>query len=165
MDTSDPTPVLSIRLDDLSDPRIAAFLEEHLADMRRTSPPESVHALDLDRLRRPEIRFWTVWHHGDDGVALVGTGAIKQLDATHAELKSMRTGAASRGQGIARRLLAHIVEQARQLGYQRLSLETGTHAFFEPAQALYRRHGFVDCAPFGDYREDPNSRFMTLALA
>ena len=152
---------VSIRLDDLSDPRIAEFLEEHLADMRRTSPPESVHALDLDKLRQPGIRFWTVWQADDQ---LVGTGAIKHLDETHAELKSMRTRAAYRGRGIAQQLLLHLIEQARTHGYRRLSLETGTHAFFAPAHRLYLRHGFVECGPFADYVPDPHSRFMTREL-
>lgn len=149
-----------IRLDDLSDARVAAFLEEHLADMRRTSPPESVHALDLGKLRRPEISFWTVW----EGAQLIGTGAIKRLDSRHAEIKSMRTAPSHRGKGVARTLLRHILTQARSSQFQRLSLETGTHDFFLPAHALYASHGFVPCAPFGDYVLDPHSRFMTLVL-
>ncbi len=148
---------LEIRLDDLRDPRIAAFLEEHLADMRRVSPPESVHALDLDGLRQPEIRFWTGWQ----GERLVATAALKRLDASHAELKSMRTAAALRGQGIARRMLAHVLAEARAQGHVRLSLETGSQPFFAPARALYARHGFEECGPFGSYRPDPNSAFMT----
>jgi len=156
---------LTLRLDELRDPRIAEFLEEHLADMRRTSPPESVHALDLDKLRRPDIRFWTVWHaRGDESPTLVGTGAIKHLVDTHAELKSMRTRATFRGQGIAQHLVSHLIEQARVHGYKRLSLETGTQPFFAPAHRLYLRNGFVECPPFGDYVLDPNSRFMTRTL-
>jgi putative acetyltransferase len=153
-----------IRLDDLSDPRIATFMEEHLQDMRATSPPESVHALDMDKLRQPDIRFWSVWITDTQGEALAGTGAIKRLDDRHAELKSMRTGARFRGQGLARQLLDHIVGQARSMGYQRLSLETGTQPFFAPAHQLYLGYGFEDCAPFGSYAPDPNSRFLTLLL-
>ena len=153
-----------IHLDDLSDPRIAAFMEEHLQDMRATSPPESVHALDMDKLRQPEIRFWSVWLPDRHGEALACTGAIKRLDERHAELKSMRTGARFRGQGLARLLLNHIVGQARAMAYQRLSLETGTQPFFAPAHHLYLGYGFEDCAPFGSYAPDPNSRFLTLLL-
>ncbi|KAB2897983.1 MAG: GNAT family N-acetyltransferase, partial [Burkholderiaceae bacterium] len=128
---------LQIRLDDLSDPRIAAFLEEHLADMRRVSPPESVHALDLQALRQPAIRFWSAWLPLAQGDTLVGTAALKQLDAEHAELKSMRTVARLRGLGIGRSLLDHVIAQARAAGVRRLSLETGTQPFFAPAHALY----------------------------
>jgi len=153
-----------IRLDDLSDPRIAAFMEEHLQDMRATSPPESVHALDMDKLRQPDICFWSVWLPQGRDETLVGTSAIKRLDDRHAELKSMRTGARFRGQGLARQLLDHIVGQARSMGYQRLSLETGTQPFFTPAHQLYLGYGFRDSAPFGSYAPDPNSRFLTLLL-
>ena len=155
---------LDIRLDDLRDPRIAAFLEEHLADMRRVSPPESVHALDLESLRRPGIQFWTAWSTPPGNDALVATAALKRLDAGHAELKSMRTAAPLRGQGVAARMLAHVLGQARAQGYTRLSLETGSQPFFAPARALYAKHGFEDCGPFGAYGPDPNSRFMTRLL-
>ena len=161
-----PTP-LHIRLDDLSDPRIEAFMKEHLRDMRATSPPESVHALDMARLRQPEIHFWTAWLPDETAPApgrLVGTGALKHLDDGHAELKSMRTAASVRGQGVGRAVLEHILGQAVDLGYQRISLETGSQPFFEPAWQLYLRYGFADCAPFGSYRPDPHSRFMTRAL-
>nr|WP_315849163.1 GNAT family N-acetyltransferase [uncultured Rhodoferax sp.] len=157
---------LHIRLDDLSDPRIARFLEEHLQDMRATSPPESVHALDLDKLREPSVHFWSAWWPSDaapDGT-LVGTGALKRLDAQHAELKSMRTVATFRGKGIARQVLLHILEQARALGFQHLSLETGTQPFFAPAHQLYLSQGFQSCGPFGSYTLDPNSRYLTRAL-
>lgn len=158
---------LQIRLDDLRDPRIAAFLEAHLADMRRVSPPESVHALDLDGLQQPTIRFWSAWlpdAAAHDGWQLAGTAALKRLDEGHAELKSMRTSVALRGQGIARLLLEHVVMQARDLGCTRLSLETGSQPFFEPARQLYARHGFETCAPFGSYGPDPASHFMTRSL-
>ena len=157
---------LNIRLDDLSDPRIAVFLEEHLQDMRATSPPESVHALDLSKLRDPSVHFWSAWL-GQAGAAnstLVGTAAIKRLDADHAELKSMRTSAAYRSKGIAKALLQHVVEQASFLGLHRLSLETGTQPFFAPAHKLYLAKGFEPCGPFGSYTQDPNSRYLTMAL-
>ena len=158
---------LFIRLDDLNDPRIAAFMEEHLRDMRATSPPESVHALDMAKLRQPEIRFWTAWLPDDAEPApgrLVGSGALKHLSADHAELKSMRSAQSLRGQGVGRAILEHILGQAVDLGYQRVSLETGSQPFFEPARQLYRRYGFADCDPFGSYVPDPNSRFMTRVL-
>ena len=156
---------LQLRLDDLSDPRIAAFLEDHLADMRRVSPPESVHALDLEKLRQPDIRFWTMWEI--DGITdnLLGTGALKKLDATHAEVKSMRTVTNRRQQGLGATMLQHLMAQARLAGHTRLSLETGSQDFFAPARALYQRHGFVVCEPFGDYQPDPNSAFYTRMLS
>ena len=155
---------LEIRLDDLRDARIAEFLEEHLADMRRVSPPESVHALDLEGLRQPEIRFWSAWTEGSGGVSLAATAALKRLSDSHAELKSMRTATVLRGQGVAAQLLIHVLAQARAQGHTRMSLETGSQPFFEPARALYARHGFEPCAPFGDYQPDPASHFMTRRL-
>jgi len=158
---------LQIRLDDLRDPRIEAFMQEHLQDMHATSPPESVHALDMAQLRQPDIRFWTAWMPSDTAPApgaLAGTGALKHLSAGHAELKSMRTAAAARGQGVGQAVLEHILAQAASLGYQRISLETGTQPFFEPAWRLYLRYGFADCAPFGAYQPDPHSRYMTRLL-
>ena len=158
---------LHIRLDDLSDPRIAMFLEEHLQDMRATSPPESVHALDLSKLRDPSVHFWSAWLPTEGGSmdgTLVGTGAIKRLDAAHAELKSMRTAAVFRGQGAGRYILQHIMQQALALGFHRLSLETGTQPFFAPAHRLYLAHRFEPCGPFGSYSLDPHSRYLTKAL-
>jgi putative acetyltransferase len=149
-----------IRLDDLRGPEVAAFLEEHLEDMRAVSPPESKHALDLDALRKPEITFWTVW----DGDLLVGCGALKELDPTHAEIKSMRTAAACRGRGVASAMLRHILHEAGSRGYLRLSLETGSGEFFAAARALYEKFGFVVCQPFADYKPDPNSYFMTRVI-
>jgi putative acetyltransferase len=149
-----------IREDDLSGPEIAALLKVHLDHMHATSPPESTHALDLDGLRVPEITFWTLW----DGATLLGCGALKELDAGHGEIKSMHTAAAARGRGVARRLLQHIIETARQRGYRRLSLETGSTAEFAAAQGLYRGFGFQDCGPFAGYVLDPFSVFMTLEL-
>lgn len=152
--------MLRIELDDLSRPEVHALLREHLHEMHELSPPESVHALDLAQLRRPDVTFWSVW----DGSQLLGCGALKQLDPTHGEVKSMRTPSALRRRGAGRAVLAHIVAEARARGYRRLSLETGSMAAFAPAQTLYERFGFTCCAPFGDYRPDPNSVFMTLAL-
>lgn len=151
---------LEIRIDDLNGPEIQALLAEHLRGMHAISPPESVHALDLDGLRDPRITFWSVWN----GEVLLGCGALKQLDARHGEIKSMRTTLASRRSGVGRAMLMHIVDAARRRGYARLSLETGSQPAFEPARRLYASFGFVECAPFADYRPDPNSVFMTLDL-
>lgn len=149
-----------IRVDDLAGPEIRALLEEHLADMHAISPPGSVHALDLDGLRRPDITFWTAW----SGAALLGCGALKELSPDHGEIKSMRTARAHRRSGVARTMLAHIVAEARRRGYERLSLETGSVAAFAPARALYERFGFGYCGPFAGYVDDPNSVFMTRAF-
>ena len=124
------------------------------------SPPESVHALDLQALRKPGITFWTAW----DGPELMGCGALKELDPRHGEIKSMRTAAAHRRKGVARAMLHHILEAATRRGYHRLSLETGSQAEFEPARRLYASVGFTCCPPFEGYTEDPNSVFMTRCL-
>ncbi|GAB2521312.1 GNAT family N-acetyltransferase [Microbulbifer agarilyticus] len=151
---------MKITLDDLTGDAIATFLQEHIDDMRATSPPESVHALDLDGLRQPDITFWSVYQSEN----LVGCGALKELAPDQGEIKSMRTGAAARGMGIGSAMLEHIVAEARNRGYTTLNLETGTMPFFEPAHRLYARHGFTECPPFGAYTEDPNSMYMRLAL-
>ena len=151
---------MKIERDDLSRPAIHELLEEHLRSMRALSPPESVHALDLERLRAPEITFWSAW----EGDLLLGCGALLELDARHGEVKSMRTPEARRRTGAGRALLMHIIEEARSRGYERLSLETGSMAAFEPAHRLYESAGFTRTGPFGSYAEDPNSVFMTLAL-
>jgi putative acetyltransferase len=154
---------LAIAVDDLSGPEIAAFLDEHLQHMRSLSPPESTHALDLDALRAPAVTFWTVRDGGGAG-PLVGCGALKRLDGTHAELKSMRTRPARQRGGIGSALLTHIIGEARTMGLTRLSLETGSDEPFLPARRLYAKFGFTECAPFADYRPDPYSTFMTRAL-
>ena len=151
---------MRIEIDDLSRPQVHALLQEHLSNMYELSPPEQVFALDLTKLRAPEITFWSVW----DGDNLVGCGALKELSSTHDEVKSMRTPAAARKRGAGRAVLEHIISVAQQRGYSRLSLETGTHAAFEPAHNLYRSKGFTVCGPFGSYLPDPHSVFMELRL-
>ena len=151
---------MRIEVDDLSRPQVHDLLKEHLANMYELSPPESVHALDLAKLRTPDITFWTVW----DGEELVGCGALKELSPRHGEIKSMRTPSRLRRRGAGRAVLAHIIETAKRRGYEALSLETGSHGAFIPAQELYRSFGFDYCGPFADYRDDPNSVFMTLQL-
>ena len=149
--------MLMITRADFDDPALAAFLQAHLDDMEPTAPPESQHALDIDELNQPGVRLWVA--HEDD--ALVGTAALAHLHGDHEELKSMRTDPTRRGSGIASTLLHHLLEDARSRGVRRISLETGSMAFFDAARALYRRYGFVECEPFGTYIEDPNSTFMT----
>jgi putative acetyltransferase len=148
---------VDIKTEDLSGPQIAALLEEHLAGMRSISPPESVHALPLEGLRKPEITFWSVWENGE----LLGCGALKELDGQHGEIKSMRTSRQHLRKGVATAMLQHILTEARRRGYLRMSLETGAQAAFEPARQLYARFGFNYCGPFADYTQDPNSVFMT----
>jgi putative acetyltransferase len=148
---------MELIIDDLQGPEIRALLQEHLDSMKLYSPPESIHALDLEALRQPEITFWTVWENGE----LLGCGALKELDPQHGEIKSMRTSAHHRRRGVATALLAHILEEARRRGYQRLSLETGTHEAFAPARSLYAAFGFTPCEPFNGYHLDPYSVFMT----
>jgi putative acetyltransferase len=151
---------MRIELDDPARPDVLALLEEHLRSMHELSPPESVHALDVRSLKRPDISFWTV----RDGDTLLGCGALKELDPEHGEVKSMRTPAALRRRGAGRAVLSHILQEARARGYRRLSLETGSMDAFAPAQKLYESFGFNYCGPFAGYKPDPNSVFMTLVL-
>ena len=151
---------MKIEIDDLSRADIRALLNEHLQNMYALSPPESVHALDLEKLRKPGITFWSAW----EGSLLLGCGALKELDPRHGEVKSMRTPSALRRQGAGRAILAHIIVVARSRAYERLSLETGAMEAFKPAQKLYENFGFTYCGPFGEYVEDPHSVFMTMRL-
>lgn len=151
---------MRIKVDDLSGPEIRALLAEHVDEMYAISPPESVHALDLDGLRKPDITFWSA--HDADG--LVGCGALKELNSLSAELKSMRTARSATRRGVASALLTHIIGEARKRRYERLYLETGAEDFFAPARALYARFGFEPCEPFADYTDDPNSVYLTRAL-
>ena len=151
---------MEIKLDDLTGPAIAELLREHLANMAENSPPESVHALNIEQLRQPDITFWSVWTDGE----LLGCGALKELSARHGEIKSMRTVSRHRRKGVAARLLEHILEEAKKRSYTRVSLETGSMEAFAPAHRLYASFGFRHCGPFADYIEDPNSLFMTKEL-
>ena len=153
-------PDMEIVEDDLSSPEVARLLAEHLEGMFRHSPPDSVHALDPDGLRARDVTFWTIWE-GDD---LLGCGALRELDPRHAEVKSMRTARKYLRQGVASAMLRHLISEATARGYERLSLETGSGPGFHPAEALYTRFGFHYCGPFGDYVDDPFSRFMTRTL-
>lgn len=151
---------MEIRLDNLNGPEIAQLLQEHLQSMALHSPAESVHALDLQALRQPEITFWSAWRND----ALAGCGAMKELDPFHGEIKSMRTASSHLRQGVAAKLLGHIIQEAQRRSYRRLSLETGSAAAFAPAHKLYAHFGFQPCEPFGAYVEDPYSVFMTRTL-
>ena len=144
----------------LDDPRVQALLAYHFTSARAQTAPGSAHALDLSGLRSPDIQFWSAW----DGDHVVAIGALKRLSDSHGEVKSMHTDRSSRRKGVGSAMLGHIVDRARQMGLARLSLETGSWAYFHPARALYSRHGFAECPPFGDYAPDPNSVFMTLEL-
>ena len=151
---------MEIRIDDVTGPQIVALLEAHRRSMFLHSPAESVHALDVQGLRRPDVTLWSVWRDGE----LLGCGALKEIDRVHGEIKSMRTAEAHLRQGVATRLMHHLLDEARRRRYRRLSLETGSAPPFAPARRLYARFGFVSCGPFGDYVEDPHSVFMTREL-
>lgn len=152
---------MEIRIDDLRGFEIAGLLREHLQCMAEVSPPESCHALNLEKLRRPDITFWSAWEDGE----LAGCGALRELDVRHGEVKSMRTATAHLRKGVASTMLQHIISEAKRRGYRRLSLETGAMSYFEPARILYRRFGFEICPPFNGYVEDPHSVFMSRELA
>ncbi len=151
---------MEVCLDDLTRPESIDLVREHLRDLARHSPLCSMHALDLERLRQPDITLWSVWHDS----ALLGCGGLKELDPSHGEIKSMRTAPGHLRKGVATRLVQHIVQEATRRGYRRLSLETGAMAAFAPAHRLYAHLGFAPCGPFADYTEDPNSVFMTMTL-
>lgn len=145
---------------DLTDPRLIALLEIHVASATADMPRESCHALDVAALQRPEIGIWAMWQ--DD--RLLGVGALRDLGGGHGEVKSMHVAAAARGRGLGAAMLSHIVDMARARGFRRLSLETGGIAYFAPARSLYAQYGFVPCDAFGDYRPDPNSVYLSRAL-
>ena len=151
---------MDIRVDDLTGPEIAALLSEHLRNMYLQSPPESVHALDISRLRQPDITMWSAWEDGE----LLGCAALKELDREHGEIKSMRTASRHLRKGVATALLRHILGEAKRRSYRRLSLETGSQPTFAAARNLYARFGFQSCGPFADYVDDPNSVYMTRTL-
>jgi putative acetyltransferase len=155
-----PSPAVRIIEGGLDDRRVVELLHTHVSRARAETARGSAHALELSQLRGPEITFWSAW----EGDTVVGVGALKRLTAEHGEIKSMHTAEAARGRGVGSALLRQIMASARARGMSRLSLETGSWAYFLPARALYARHGFVECPPFGDYRNDPNSVFMTLEL-
>jgi putative acetyltransferase len=151
---------IDIRIDDLSGAATRALITAHLEGMHDTSPPESVHALDIDGLRHPSITFWSAWVDGE----LAGIGALTTMDAGRGELKSMRVDDRFRGTGVGRAILRHIVAAARERGMTSLWLETGSPDDFVPAVRLYESEGFTQCGPFEGYAHDPFSIFMTRTL-
>jgi putative acetyltransferase len=151
---------MKIVTDNLTHPAVLDLIGEHLQSMHDSSPPESVHALDVSELRGDDVTFWTAWDDGE----LLGCGALKELDGKHGEIKSMRTVTRHLRKGVATALLEHIIDVARARGYERVSLETGSDGPFEGALRFYERHGFEYCEPFADYVLDPFSRFMTRQL-
>jgi putative acetyltransferase len=151
---------LQFRIGGLDQPEIVALLEDHLAELAPTAPAESRHALNLEGLSKPDVTFWSVWQNDH----VIGCGALKELDAEHGEVKSMRTVGSQLRKGIGSMILQRIIAEAKLRGYRRLSLETGSMSYFEPARSLYRKHGFQLCPPFNGYIEDSNSVFMTLRL-
>jgi putative acetyltransferase len=144
----------------LDDPRVQALLTHHFNTARAQTAPGSAHALDLGALKSPDLHFWSAWE-SDHPIAV---GALKRLSESHGEIKSMHTDETHRRKGAGSAMLRHIIAMARRMGLSRLSLETGSWPYFDPARELYRRHGFVECPPFGSYVSDPNSVFMTLDL-
>lgn len=148
---------MEIKIDDLTSGEVISLLEEHLADMYATSPAESVHALDIKALKNPAITFYSCWKNDE----LLGCVALRELDINHVELKSMRTASNARKLGVASKLMQHILAIAKQRHYQKISLETGSMDFFQPARQLYKKYDFDYCGPFGDYQLDANSKFMT----
>ncbi|KAB2823135.1 MULTISPECIES: GNAT family N-acetyltransferase [Aliivibrio] len=151
---------MDIKIDDLNGGEVVQLLKEHLEDMYATSPPESVHALDVSALKVPEITFFSCWK----GEQLLGCAAIKELDSNHAELKSMRTSNHARKLGVGTLLLNHVLKVSSDRGYKKISLETGSQEFFKPARNLYEKFGFQYCDPFADYKPDPHSQFMSFTL-
>jgi putative acetyltransferase len=151
---------MEINIDDLTSPDVIGLLKEHLQHMTRITPPESVHALDIEALKKPEITFWSVW----EGPLLIGCGALKELSPQHAEIKSMRTASSHLGKGVASYLLEHMLTEAKRRKYKRVSLETGSFDDFKPARNLYKKFGFSYCGPFSNYVRDPNTVFMRLEL-
>ena len=151
---------IALRVDDLSGEAIRALIARHLSGMHEHSPPESVHALDIEKLKDPAVTFWSAWIDGE----IAGCGALKRLDGERGEIKSMRVADRFLGKGVGRAILEHIVAEAQKRGLQSLWLETGSAEAFRPALALYASAGFRRCGPFGDYTDDPFSVFMTRKL-
>jgi putative acetyltransferase len=152
--------VIEIRVGSLDHPQVAALIRLHRAEAHATTPIDNAHAMDAAGLADPAVSFFTAW----EGNTLLGMAALKRIDGVHAEIKSMRTAPDQLRRGVARAMLAHLIATARDHGYKRLSLETGTAPMFYPANALYEAAGFTDCDAFGGYPASPHNRFMTRAL-
>lgn len=152
--------LLEIKIDDLTGSKIIGLITEHLEDMAQNSPPESRHALNVEGLKRPDVTFWSAWEQDE----LLGCGALKHLNNQQGEIKSMRTARLHLRKGVSKHILSHLIEEAKKRGYKRISLETGSMDFFEPARSLYKSFGFEVCEPFANYKEDPNNVFMSKEL-
>jgi len=152
--------MLEIIAGGLDHPDVIAMLKFHFDTNIAVTPPGSAHVFDVSRLKQPDVFFWSAWK----AKCLMGTGALKLLDAKHGEIKSMHTLQTARRSGVGTAMLQHIMDNAKAKGLQRLSLETGSFDFFAPARTLYARHGFLECPAFGDYKPDPHSTFMTREL-
>ena len=152
--------MIEVRRDRSVSPEVLPLLKRHLDLMHASSPPESVHALDPAALDTADVAFFTL----REGAAVLAMGAVKRIDADHAEIKSMHVVAEARGRGLARVMLDHLLAEAGKIGYARLSLETGVEPVFAPARALYANAGFEFCGPFDGYELDPNSVFMTRSI-
>jgi putative acetyltransferase len=144
----------------LDDPQVVAMLRFHFDTNIAVTPPGSAHVFDLSRLKASDVSFWSAWN----GETLLGTGALKRMDAANGEIKSMHTLKTARRSGAGQAMLLHIMSAARTMDLKTLWLETGSFDYFAPARALYAKHGFVECEPFGDYKPDPNSTFMVRAI-
>lgn len=157
---TDPDVAIRIEIDDLSRPAVLGLLEEHLRHMHEITPPGQVFAFDASQLRRPGVVFWTAWMND----RLLGCAALQEISATQGEVKSMRTPAGQRRLGVGRALLGHLLEVSRKRGYRELFLETGNHPAFTPARLLYQSVGFRECGPFGAYKDNGFSVFMSLQI-
>lgn len=151
---------MQIKMGQLEHPAVVALLNEHEQRMREQSPPESRHVFDVEKLKQPEITFWTLWHDEQ----LLGCAALKHWNAEYGEIKSMKTAPEHTRKGVGQHLMQHILDEAQSRGYQCLKLETGSMAYFEPARNFYQNFGFRYCEPFGHYLKDPNNVFMSLLL-
>ena len=152
--------MVKIRSGELDDPQVIALLQFHYDTNRELTPPESCHVFDLTQLKSPDVHFYSAW----EGEVLLGVGALAELSKTEGEVKSMHTNRNGRRKGVGGAILQHIIDYAKRVGIKRLNLETGSFQYFAPARALYAAHGFVACGPYGDYKDDPNSAYMTLEI-
>ena len=136
------------------------LLKKHFIELRSVSPAGSTHVLDIDGLKDPSIKFWSLWENNK----LIGCGALKFLEKDHGEFKSIRVADEFRKKGIGERIIKHLIDEAKKLEISKLSIETGAGEFFLPARNLFSKFGFKTCPPFAHYKKDPNSCYYTLDL-